>query len=286
MAKKINELTMQRIKERVAPADDFYISSDRIVTLDAQPIRKAGLPIGEPYRIEGGRVMLFTEGEIIIDVNLETFNVKSGSLLIIPEQAIFQFEKVSADINFLSFSFANLRTTHKFNHPHVLALSTQEADRYKTYIRLLWQCAKENNDEINPEYDRLAEAALEYAIRLSKNANVKAESSEHDSRGKQLFEQFIDLLNTREGREHKPEYFASQLFVSVGYLSKVIRQQSGQTIVQWINRSVILQAKILLRHSDMPVYEIAERLNFPNPSFFNKFFKKLTGMTPMKYRKS
>ncbi len=286
MAKKINELTMRRIEEQVAPAADFYISSDRIVTLDAEPIRKARFPLGEPYRIEGGRIMLFTVGEAVIDVNLETQSITSGSLLVIPEQGIFQFERVSDDVNFLAFSFANLRTTHKFQHPHVLSLSTMEAERYKTYIRLLWQCAKENNEEINPEYDRLAEAALEYTIRLSENANIKAESSVYDSRSKQLFNQFIDLLNTAEGREHKPEFFASQLFVSVGYLSKVIRQQSGQTIMQWINRSVILQAKILLRHSEMPVYEIAESLNFPNPSFFNKYFKKQTGITPMKYRNS
>lgn len=274
---------MRRIEEQVAPADNFYISYDRIATLDALPIRMAGFPISEPYRIEGGRIMLFTDGKAVIDINLETLNVESGSLLIIPEQAIFQFEQVSSDINFLAFSFANISTSHTFHHPRVLSLSSQEAERYKTYIRLLWQCAKEDN-EINPEYDRLAEAALEYAIHINNKATAKTENSGNNSRGKQLLGRFIDILNAQEGREHKPEFFANRLHVSTGYLSKVIRQQSGQTIMQWINRSVIMQAKILLRHSDLPVYEIAERLNFPNPSFFNKYFKRETEITPLTYR--
>lgn len=56
--------------------------------------------------------------------------------------------------------------------------------------------------------------------------------------------------------------------------------------MQWINRAIVLESKVLLRHGDMKNYEIAEKLNFPNASFFNKFFKKQTGMTPMEYRKS
>ena len=54
--------------------------------------------------------------------------------------------------------------------------------------------------------------------------------------------------------------------------------------MQWINRYVIQQAKIKLRYNDQPVWEIAEEMNFANASFFSKFFKKETGMTPKQYR--
>ena len=64
----------------------------------------------------------------------------------------------------------------------------------------------------------------------------------------------------------------------------VIREVSGQTVMQWIHRHIIQQAKLQLKYSDLPVWQIAESLNFPNPSFFSKFFKRETGMTPNEFR--
>lgn len=65
----------------------------------------------------------------------------------------------------------------------------------------------------------------------------------------------------------------------------VIRETSGQTVMQWINQAVILEAKVLLKHSNLLVFQISDELNFPNPSFFSKFFKRMTGMTPAEYQK-
>ena len=51
-----------------------------------------------------------------------------------------------------------------------------------------------------------------------------------------------------------------------------------------VYRHIIQQAKLQLKYSDLPVWQIAEAQNFPNPSFFSKFFKRETGMTPAEYR--
>lgn len=56
-------------------------------------------------------------------------------------------------------------------------------------------------------------------------------------------------------------------------------------ILDWINQSIIQEAKILLKHSDLLVYQISDELNFPNPSFFCKFFKRMTEITPQEYQK-
>ena len=64
-----------------------------------------------------------------------------------------------------------------------------------------------------------------------------------------------------------------------------MKHASGLTIMQWLNRHTVQEAKVMLRYSDLPMWEVAERLNFPTPSFFSKFFKKETGMTPGEYRK-
>ena len=49
--------------------------------------------------------------------------------------------------------------------------------------------------------------------------------------------------------------------------------------------SLILKSKELLREGNLLVYEISNELNFPNPSFFSRFFKKQTGITPFQYQK-
>ena len=56
--------------------------------------------------------------------------------------------------------------------------------------------------------------------------------------------------------------------------------------MEWIQRTTATEAKPLLKHSDMMICEISERLNFPEPTAFNRYFKKQTGVTPLAYRNS
>ena len=74
--------------------------------------------------------------------------------------------------------------------------------------------------------------------------------------------------------------------LSQRYLGTVVRQTSGTTAKEWIDRALITQAKVLLHHSDKSVIQISEELNFPNPAFFSKYFKRLTGMTPKQFSES
>lgn len=53
---------------------------------------------------------------------------------------------------------------------------------------------------------------------------------------------------------------------------------------EWIQKMVILEAKSLLGNKNFSVQQISDMMNFPNPSFFGKYFKAATGMTPRKYR--
>ena len=68
------------------------------------------------------------------------------------------------------------------------------------------------------------------------------------------------------------------------YLSTIIKQVSGITAKEWIDRAVVTNAKVMLRYSSRQVAEVAYALNFPNVSFFCKFFKHATGQTPQEYR--
>jgi AraC-like DNA-binding protein len=72
--------------------------------------------------------------------------------------------------------------------------------------------------------------------------------------------------------------------LSQDHLSRIVREHSGTTCKAWIERAVLLEAKVLLRHTDRTITDISEALHFPNDSFFCKYFKRLIGMTPRQYR--
>ena len=104
-------------------------------------------------------------------------------------------------------------------------------------------------------------------------------------RDEEFFRRFITLVNEHSKRERNVGFYADKLCLSPKYLGTLIRQISNQTVMDWIEQSVILEAKVMLKHSNLLVYEISDELNFANPSFFSKFFKRLTGMSPQEYQK-
>ena len=74
--------------------------------------------------------------------------------------------------------------------------------------------------------------------------------------------------------------------ISPKYLAETIRQVSHKTPNDWINYYVILEMRVLLKNTTKSIKEITELMNFPNQSFFGKYFKEHVGMSPSDYRKA
>lgn len=74
--------------------------------------------------------------------------------------------------------------------------------------------------------------------------------------------------------------------VSLSYLSRIFREETGNTLINYINQKKIEKAKVYLRSTDMKIYEIASALGFENTTYFSYFFKKSTGMSPKEYKDS
>ncbi|WNW02394.1 AraC family transcriptional regulator [Tenacibaculum sp. HL-MS23] len=97
---------------------------------------------------------------------------------------------------------------------------------------------------------------------------------------------FLDLLNENFKSERSVQFYADVLCITSGYLSKVLKEVSGKTANQLIDEAVILEAKLLLNNPILSISEIAENLQFSDQSFFGKFFKKHTGLSPTAFRKA
>ena len=78
--------------------------------------------------------------------------------------------------------------------------------------------------------------------------------------------------------------YAAGLNISAGHLSEVVKVQSGKPAIKHIHERLILEAKRLLFHTNTPLKEIAYELGFSDASYFNRFFKRETDLTPAAYR--
>lgn len=101
-----------------------------------------------------------------------------------------------------------------------------------------------------------------------------------------VFDDFIKEVNLFNGTEHSLSFFANRLNLTPNYLSARVKEYSGRTAMEWIEDSVILEAKTMLKHTDLSIQEIAYKLNFPTQTFFGKYFKRITGMSPKQYKNS
>ena len=82
------------------------------------------------------------------------------------------------------------------------------------------------------------------------------------------------------------QHYAAQLSVSPNYLNILTRKHLGKTALDLINERVLLEVKRLLLRTDLAISEIAWQSGFNELSYFSRFFKRHTGMTPVQFREA
>lgn len=126
-----------------------------------------------------------------------------------------------------------------------------------------------------------------YAVFLLdvQNAQQRAISSRQTpQRVEEIFIGFIQLLPRHFAEHHDIGYYATQLNISPVYLSRVVRQVTGRTVIDYIDQMLLMEASFLLRTTTMSIAQIANTLHFADSPSFSKFFSRLKGMSPREYR--
>jgi len=100
-----------------------------------------------------------------------------------------------------------------------------------------------------------------------------------------LVRKFKQLIGNHYTLSKNVEYYAALLAITPTYLNEVTKAETGKTAKQLIMERILLEAENLLLHTDLDVAQIAQMLNFSEPTHFVRFFRKEKGQTPNLYRK-
>ncbi len=117
------------------------------------------------------------------------------------------------------------------------------------------------------------------AARYQENENLF-----HKGKGLILVKQFFHLLEENHLKNLSLSNYAEMIGVTPNHLTQTVKTLTGKTSSQIIKAKQLLEIKRLLVHTNLTVSEIANLLNFEDQSYFTKFFKRETGITPLQFR--
>ncbi|MBQ5913729.1 MAG: AraC family transcriptional regulator [Alistipes sp.] len=100
-----------------------------------------------------------------------------------------------------------------------------------------------------------------------------------------ISKEFMRLVKDNFRSERQLQFYADKLCITPRYLSRVVKECTGSSAADWIERYVVLEARALLKSTSMTIQQISDELNFPSQTFFGKYFKRRVGMSPKLYRR-
>ena len=273
--------------------DDFMIKNFVLVEAMKTYERES---FGEQFMFEGFVFGVCLKGNARFRINYREYSISENEIMTILPNQMFTMLSRSADFIietlFLSADYV-LRLPIPKNLDLIKRLSEQprqiiQSEDVQDILEIHSLIAKYHQQTSNAYRDRITGAFI-YALLMEIGhlyENSSAELPGHPSRQEVLTEQFFELLMLNYLTERSVAFYAGKLCLTPKYLSMAVKKVTGHPIIEWINEAVIIEAKRQLRITDQTVLQISEYLNFPNPSFFGRFFKQYAGMTPLEYRNS
>lgn len=250
-----------------------------------------------PRRLNAACLAVCRKGWCKLHINLQEYEMKEGMLcIILPEQIVQQGERssdfsgcyIAVSKDFMEVVIPTMQQLFPLffliKERPCVDITTEELKSFEEYHSFLWSKVRLKDNPFRKEITQGLLLSLFYEILHIYQGHV-AQERVPKSRKEDLFERFIRAISESYKEERSVSYYADKLFLTAKHLSTVVKEVSGRTAGEWIDSLVILEAKALLKSSELSIQEIADELHFANQSFFGKYFKHHTGMSPKEYRK-
>lgn len=287
----LRKISISRIKKEMS--DVFYLSDDLLITtLDVARNTTADYPAS----IDGFSAIIMMAGEASLTIDMQPYHIKPDTIVFFNPDSIIRTVKCSSNAAayFLAFSrsFVNeiqidlstsLPVYMRFGKAPVLEVTPADVSEIRQLFQLIKTMLRSDKERYRHEIIRTLFTTAFYLIteinRRETHAAIK------QGRCEVLFDEFMSLVKQHGKRERNVSFYARELDITPKYLSSVVKEVSGKTAARWIDESVVLEAKTLLKYSGMSILQIATHLNFSTQSFFGKYFKQHTGTSPSRYKR-
>lgn len=260
-------------------------------------------------KMEMNLIALVSSGKARMNINGKETHLEARQLLVCPPNTTFSDMLFSTDFEFKVMLLTN-RILYSFLRDKikvwndlmyiykVYTFPYQDgyAGFFSHFYNILRLCVETPNE--TPYRNDIIHSILQAGL-LGLTANflsLRDESRQGDAtihgghpdttRGSILFQRFLNQLNNSRQKFRSVESFAAGLCISPKYLTAVCKKQSDKTAHEWIRDYVLEDIRYHLRHTDLPIKEISDRIGFPNTSFFGRYVKEHFGVTPMQLRQS
>ncbi|WP_328500773.1 AraC family transcriptional regulator [Streptomyces sp. NBC_00457] len=251
----------------------------------------ADATLGRVHRIDFHVVMLFGEGPVHHMIDFAEYEAAVGDILWIRPGQVHRFSRTSEyrgtvltmQPGFLPRATVEATGLYRYDLPPLL--HPDEAQRAGLQAALN-QLRREYEDTSTLPLS-LHTAVLRHSLTafLLRLAHLAASSAEAARRqGDTTFTLFRDAVEKGFATNHSVSAYADALGYSRRTLVRAVRAATGETPKAFIDKRVILEAKRLLCHTDMPIGRVGAAVGFPDAANFSKFFHQHTDMTPAAFR--
>lgn len=240
-------------------------------------------------------ILFCNSGTASIEIDYNRHNIAQGSQLIVTSGAYVQGIEESDDFSYQYTVFrqsiydeitSRLKPSFTYflkEYPCV-KLSSKNIKKITTVLQMLEEFYHEKNNCFRTEIFKNYIQSLLLDIYDKTRTLFNIDKSANIGRKEELFIKFIHLIHKFSPEEREVAFYAEQLFITPRYLSSIVQNIAGCTAKSIIDKHSIQAIKALLKSGNRSIQSISYELKFPDQSFFARYFKKHTGMSPVEYR--
>lgn len=249
-----------------------------------------------PHRHNFYEILWFPKAEGMHFIDDASFKMTGNDLYLISEGQVHYYQN-TGEINGYMLMFKDVFWEDALQSIRNFKTSLFNHLGINVHLKLSDEAASDITDLLNsivkeykrPDYIGKAELMTSYLkillIRISNLQQDVAMPSTHANNNDYiLFQRFIDLLENQFTSHHEVTFYANELHISSRKLAAICRLYNSRTPKELIDNRVLIAAKRQLQFDAVLIKEISASLNFSDQYQFSKFFKKLTGISPVEYR--
>lgn len=290
MAKKnsINKTTMLGLGDM--NLEHLYRLGDELIIADHFDVKRAFPPY---FRTAMPVCIILKKGYLRGRYNLMDIDAVAPCMSILLPNQILEFTESSDDLEgmvvMMSARFTE-RLNIKVDFDLMQAFQSQRVIplNEEALATMLQFCEMVKRLSQFPDHPFLMETAVNLTRAFFFGAGYffhqRPEAVAH-SRGEQLVDRFLKLVQMHCRQERQLDYYAQELCISSKYLAATVKTVTSKTAGDWIEDYVMLEAKAMLTNTDMTISQISDHLHFPDTSTFGKYFRRHTGLSPKEFKK-